>query len=444
MDNGVQMNADFSGLPPGGRVVIGFSGGADSMALTHCAAACVDRDRILCVHINHMLRGQEAERDENACKAFCGEQGLEIAVYHEAVTDFAKKNRLGEEEAGRVLRYRRFAECAPDEDDRILTAHNADDSAETILMNMARGSGLAGLCGIPRSRGKILRPLLSVTRDQIEEYCRANSLRYVQDSSNASDKYTRNKVRHEIMPVFKEINPGFVRSMENMAEQVALCRDFIDTEAKRLLEEAATPRGILTLPLKRAHLSVRMAAIRLYFEQRGNKNISSVHIEQVAEHLENGSRITLSGGFTAVCSCDVLLVAKQERHEEWRIKAEKGVNLLPTGKELKITEMKMEKFLQQSKINKLLFNYVLDCDTMTQSIYAGNRRPGDRFAPAGRGVTKTLKQLLMDESIPLGFRDELVLLEMGGKIVFVEAVGAAEGFQATEKTRSVLTVEINS
>ena len=439
----VKMDGDFSGLPAEGRVVIGFSGGADSMALTHSAAEYTGKERILCVHINHMLRGQEAERDENVCRAFCRDQGLKIAVYREAVSEYAKKNRIGEEEAGRELRYKRFDECAPDENDRILTAHNADDSAETMLMNMTRGCSLAGLCGIPRSRGKILRPLLSVTRNRIEEYCRENNLAYVQDSSNDSDKYTRNKIRHDVMPVFKEINPEFVRTMGSMAEHMALFRDFIDAEAERLLAEAVTAQGILTLPLKKVHLSVRMAALRIYFEQRGNKNISSVHIEQVAEHLDNGSRTTLPGGLSAVCSCGVLLVSTQLQHKEWRIEAKKDETLLPNGKLLKITELSMEKFLQQSKINKLLFNYVLDCDTMTQRLYIRNRRPGDRFAPAGRGVTKTMKQLLTDEAIPLGFRDELAVLEADGKIVFVESVGAAEGFQVTDKSKKVLTVEIS-
>lgn len=441
-DSRLEKQADLSLLPPGGRVIVGFSGGADSMALTHYTAGQVDRERIHCVHINHMLRAGEAERDEAACKTFCKERGLRFIVFREDVRAYAKENKLSEEAAGRELRYRRFQLLVTSEDDRILTAHNADDNAETVLLNIARGSGLSGLCGIPIQRENILRPLLRVSREDIEGYCRQYGLTFVQDSTNDTDDYARNRIRRAVIPVLKELNPAFLQAATGLTERLKRDRDYILLQVDELLESVKTDQGLCIGPLRRAHESIRTAALKRYFDQQGCPELTARHVDYAAGHLRNGCRMTLPGGLVMECSADILRVTKKTVHEAWQIPTGLGKTALPNGKCLTLSKIPEGIYRRESKINKLLFKSVLDCDTINHRLIVRSRRPGDRFAPAGRGITKTMKQLLLEAGIPAGLRDDVVLLEMNGQVIFVEGIGAAESFQVTDKTSSVLQIQV--
>lgn len=463
-DRRVTQYADLSALPLTGRVIIGLSGGVDSMTLTHYVAGRVDPGRIICAHINHMLRGPngsgsmgEADRDEAACRDFCQALGLSIAVFREDVGAYAKEHGLGEEAAGREIRYRRFQSLVTAGDDRILTAHNADDNAETVLLNLTRGSGLSGLCGIPPQRGNILRPLLRVTRAEIEAYAREYEVPAVYDSTNDTDKYRRNRIRHKVLPVLKEINPAFLSAVSGLSDRLRRDRDFIIQQAQRLIDEARTEDGLLTQPLREAHESLRAAALKLYFEEMGSGELSSIHVGYAAEHLQNGDRLTLPGGLCAQCSCGVLSVYKRKKTgggsagadssmpgEAWEFTVKLGKTALPNGKCLTLAKIPVAIYRQDCKINKLLFKSALDCDTITHDLVVRSRRPGDRFAPVGRGLTKSMKQLLLEKGIPTGLRDQVALLEMNGQVIFVEGFGIAESFQVTEKTQDVVTVKIDS
>ena len=161
--------ADISGLPQRGKVVVGFSGGADSTALAHWLLGRLGPERLVLAHVNHQLRGEESDRDEAAARAFAQRFGLDFALRREDVAALARRRGLGLEECGRQVRYGFFQSLAPGEEDRILTAHNANDNAETVLMHLCRGTSLPGLLGIPARRGKVLRPRLRVySRERLE------------------------------------------------------------------------------------------------------------------------------------------------------------------------------------------------------------------------------------------------------------------------------------
>ena len=164
------LRVDLSGLPPQGRVVVGFSGGPDSTALCHWLLGRVPRERLLLAHVNHRLRGRESDRDEAVVSQFARQFGLPLALHREDVAALARARNMGLEECGRQVRYDFFASLAPEPEDRILTAHHGGDNVETVLLHLCRGTGLGGLCGIPYRRGKILRPLLGATRQEIEAY----------------------------------------------------------------------------------------------------------------------------------------------------------------------------------------------------------------------------------------------------------------------------------
>ena len=207
----------YSLFTQGDRIAVGVSGGADSVALLRFLAQVSGQFgwRLTVCHVHHGLRGTEADRDEQFVRELAGQLGLPYAVRHIDAAALALENHLSVEEAGRDARYAFFAETAG-EGGRIATAHTLDDTIETVLMNLIRGTGLHGLCGIPRIRGNIVRPLLDVTRAEVEEYLALLGQPYCTDSTNLSDDYTRNRVRHDILPRLRELNPNFTGAMARM------------------------------------------------------------------------------------------------------------------------------------------------------------------------------------------------------------------------------------
>ena len=198
------------------HIIVGLSGGADSVCLLHILHSLSNRLKIklTAIHINHMLRGQEAKRDENFAINFCKELGIEIITKRIDVLKIAKEEKISEEEAGRNARYSTFYEYKKILGaDKIATAHNKNDNAETVIMNIIRGSGLSGLKGIDAKRNDIIRPILDLERKEIVNYCNACNLGFVTDSTNRETKYTRNKIR---LKLIKEIDDMFNERSQNI------------------------------------------------------------------------------------------------------------------------------------------------------------------------------------------------------------------------------------
>lgn len=448
MSRGEDFRAFLPELPEGGLLVVGFSGGADSTALTHWLMGRVDRERIVLAHVNHMLRGAEAERDQEAAEAFARERGLKIEVLRADVGALARERGLGLEECGREVRYGFFHRLARGENDRILTAHNADDNAETMLLNLCRGAGLEGLCGIPRERGKVLRPLLDVSREEIELYCRENGLSYVTDSSNLSEDYTRNRLRHQVVPVLKALNPRFVQAAAGTAELLSGDRDCLLRQAEELLRRAENPWGLETAALLSEEKSVRSRAVKLFLERSGGRSLERKHIDQVLSIVERGGGADLPG-VRASCAQGVLWAGREDGTGPFEMAARLGKNPLPGGKFLILEEKILAKAENPQKIQKLLFKNALDYDIMTgparelpKAVLIRNRRPGDRFAPAGRGVSKPIKQVFQELRVPGPLRDSVPLLVCGGEVAWCPGAGAGEAFRVRESTKRVLVVKI--
>lgn len=448
MSSGLDRLAWLPELPGDGLLVVGFSGGADSMALAHWLMGRVSQNRILLAHVNHMLRGAEAERDQAAAEAFAREHGVEIQVLRADIHRLSEERGVGTEECGRQVRYEFFHRLAAGENDRILTAHNADDNAETIILNLCRGTGLDGLCGIPRERGKILRLLLGVSREDIEVYCREHGLRYVTDSSNLTDDYTRNRVRHQVLPVLKELNPRFVQSAGQAAGLLRDDRDCLNGQARELLERSRNEWGLEAAVLLTAPKSLRSRAVKLFLEQVGSSQLERKHIEEALSILEHGGGADLPG-VRVSCAQRVLWAGKDVAGGPFEVAVKPGRNPLPGGKCLILGEKIPAKAENTEKIQNLLFKNALDYDIITRlaesshgDVVLRSRRPGDRFAPAGRGVSKPLKQIFQELRVPEPLRDSIPLLACGGEIAWCQGAGAGERFRVTERTKRVLTVEI--
>lgn len=431
---------DLSRLPETGRLIIGFSGGADSVALAHVLAGAVDKNRLCCVHVHHGIRGPEADRDAEFAAAFCKAQGLPFLRHDVDVPALAKEMKLGLEACGRQLRYAFFESLITGDQDRILTAHHADDQAETVLMHLLQGTGLTGLCGMPARRGAVERPLLAVTRGEIEAYCAENGLEYVTDSTNEDEGYLRNRLRKQMLPLLKEENPQFLSQLTSLTQELTQTADYLDTQARLLLEQAKTGAGYRLSVFQAAHPALRARALTLCLQQHSTGRITRRHVTAVEENLVNGRSASLPGGVRWGCSRGLLTFCPEGREEAWAVPVGMGETLLPNGKRLVLRQVEPKKCVERRKVNNLLFNSSLDCDTITKVLIARNRRPGDRFAPAGRNGTRALKKLLPELGVPAALREDVVLLADENGPVLLEGCGPAAGHEVCAGTRRVLEV----
>lgn len=436
------LRGDLSGLPAQGKVVVGFSGGADSTALAHWLLGKVSSRRLVLAHVNHGLRGKESERDEAAARQFAGQFGLRFAVFREDIAARARERGLGVEECGRQVRYAFFHSLASGENDRILTAHHSGDNGETVLLHLCRGTSLAGLCGIPYARGKILRPFLRVSRQEIEAYCHRFRLPYVTDQSNFSQEYARNKIRLQVIPLLQELNPEFLEAISRMTESLSRDRDFLEEEARALLQQAQSSWGLRAEVLLNKHQAVVLEALRLWLCQKGCGSFERKHLDALLRCLSRGGEADLPGGLRACCSQGVLSLEPRKPAQGFSVEVGLGETLLPCGKRLTLKEKWLAGGETGPKIHNLLFKNALDYDIITGNLIARTRREGERFAPAGRKVTKPLKQLFQEQKIPLPQRDRTVLLEWEGRTVFCEGAGPAEGYQITGRTQRALVVTL--
>jgi len=428
--------------------VLCVSGGADSMALLHfvqhnaCACGLRDAASVVCCHFHHGLRGEEADADaalvENTCRA------AGIPYYFEK-TDLrreAAERGMGLEECGRLLRYAFFERVASQfSHSVIVTAHTLSDSVETVLFHLARGTGLSGLGGIPAVRGNVVRPLIGCTRAQIEDYCVQNGIAYRTDSSNLSDAFSRNRIRHTVVPALQSINPAAEEAVGLLAERARQIDDFLHTEAQALLARAAGERGYDTALLAAAHPALRDKALMLLAAAHGVGGQQV--IDSLRALLREEKTVQLSGTVRARCQNGKLdfLIAEPPpaayelplREGRFAVGAEKSLLVRIVGREV------YEKFKNNPEIG--LKNF-LDYDKISDMAIFTPRRPGDRLRPVGRGCGKSLKKLLNETHLPPAERDRLVTLRDACGLLWLEGFGADERAAVTDTTQHILWLKI--
>lgn len=272
----------FGLIPPGSGVLCALSGGADSMYLL--CRLLEGREKygwtVQAAHLNHGLR-PTARRDEDFVRDWCGKRDVPLTVGHAAAGELARREGLSIEEAGRVLRYAFLEETARREGlGLIATGHHAGDNAETVLMNLIRGCGLNGLTGIPERRGNIVRPMLEASRPEIEGYLTAHNIPHVEDETNADPAYTRNKVRHQLLPLLEELNPRAAAHIAAAARRLGEDEALLAAQAAPLLEEALDIPGGLALPVRALRDSPRPLALRCCAGalDRAGLKLSLIHI----------------------------------------------------------------------------------------------------------------------------------------------------------------------
>jgi len=421
------MTSDFerirSFFPEGTGVLCAVSGGADSVCLLHILAS--NRDawniRVFAVHYEHGIRGEESLRDCRFVETLCDTLGVPLTVEHGDVPRIAVEQGKGLEEAARDLRYDFLQRTAEELNcDWIATAHNADDNAETILLNLVRGAGAAGLRGIPPRRGKIVRPLLPFSRDEIEIYLRENRISHVEDGTNASDEYSRNLLRHQVMPVLRQLNPNFSGTAANTSELMRRDEDFIDAEAGRFLAEHEQDGKLPLAEFRSLHPAVAGRVIRRMCPE----SLSMEAVDRViamAEKDEIGC-VDLPG----------IRVRSERGKLRFGEQTELGrgeYHLIP-GEPIDVPEVQKriesEFVTFSSEIHNSFKTYYLKCENICGDILITGRRDGDKLRPSGRNCTKTLKNLFLEAKLDTAEKNRILVLRDEKGILAVPGIAIAQ------------------
>lgn len=398
------------------KIIIGLSGGADSMCLTHILHRLRDEMelRIVCAHMHHSIRGAEADYDAQRAHDFSKSLGIPFEFLKEDVPSYAKSKGISEELAGRELRYAFFENLLQKYGfNKIATAHNKNDNAETILMNFMRGSGIKGLCGIPYKRGRIIRPILDCTREEIEEYCAENCINYVTDSTNNESIYTRNKIRLELIPKIQQsFNPNFINTVTENAALISADCEFLENLSYEFYQKEVKNGRIDIKKLLSQPVSVRN---RVIFEMIRNvlnttSDLSSSFINDItelAQKAKSGSYIMLPKGIIARIDYGYLYIGGQNltKNFEYEIPLDCEVYIEEIGKTVYaeyVTEKDGEGiYLEAKKGDKLIIR---------------NRREGDIFSPVGMEGRKKLKDFFIDKKIPAEERARIGIITINGEI----------------------------
>lgn len=439
----------YSLFTQGDRIAVGVSGGADSVALLRFLAQVSGQFgwRLTVCHVHHGLRGTEADRDEQFVRCLAGKLGLPCAVRRIDAAALALENHTSVEEAGRTARYAFFAETAGEEG-FIATAHTLDDSIETVLMNLVRGTGLHGLCGIPRTRGNIVRPLLDCTRAEVEDYLARLGQSYCTDSTNLSDDYTRNRVRHEIVPRLCELNPNFsgamARLLPQLAAQWSLTEQLADSAAQQLQGAcgALHRQGLLALP---EPVCDRLL-LRL-LEQHGLPRSAAV-LARMKETLRSGGKLDIAErAWYLIAEGSWALLSYQPPGGIPPVLVPfplpQKVVILPFGRQKRIKLTLCNKIVakQSEKFNISLLKNVVDCDKIISNSVLRTRRPGDRIRTAKTGKPLPLGEAWADAGIPASLRPALAVLADDNGVLWAEGLGSDSRAAVTEKTGQYVIIE---
>ncbi|MBR6403905.1 MAG: tRNA lysidine(34) synthetase TilS [Eubacterium sp.] len=443
-------------------VVLGVSGGADSVALLSFFIACKSEInselRIRVVHVNHMIRGEEADSDQRFVENLCEKLGVEYKVYKENIPAMAAEMNMTEEEAGRNFRYKVFRENALELEQetggecRIAVAHNKDDLAETVLYNMIRGSSILGLAGIKPVRERIIRPLLDTPRVELEAYLEELGQDYVTDSTNLDTEYTRNKIRHLIMPEIKKLNSGAVDHIADVARDALELGDDISNIVSNDKTVKENPVGEYTYPDGRKQViydkqeisiavlsslpriargEVVLEAIERVCGRR--KDITREHIRQVCELVwkENGKRVNLPYGMVASRVYDRIVI-KNVSSGESRETDDKNEGRIV------ITEMT---FSDHMEISKKEYTKMIDCGKIKSTLVLRKPSPDDYIVISKNGGSKKLSRYFTAEKVERDRRQDIPVVADGDEIVWIVGMRLSERYKVGPDTEKVAVID---
>ena len=430
-------------LERGASVLVGLSGGADSVALLSILKRLAPRYDwdVRAAHFNHGIRGVGAEEDELFCRDLCEDKGVPFYSETADVPAYAAENGLSIETAGRILRYEFLGRIKKNKGcGRIAVAHHMNDNAESILLHLARGSGLAGLTGMKPVRDDIIRPLLITSKKEIEDYLEQEGLLYRTDETNLIPEGSRNRMRLDVVPYLeKHINTAIVPTLCSMAELLAQDEAYLSAEAKTQYDAAKCEGGFLRGPISRLPYPIKTRVIRMALAEAGAVvDIERVHVEAVAELLEarTGAKLTLPH-IEAWTSYDEIKFGDAKPMPPFECPLHEGVLMTPAG-------LFRAEYVSGCSFERNRFICFMDADKLEalgEKPVIRSRRDGDRFHPVGAPGRRKLKDYLIDRKVERKERDETPLIACGSEVLFVTGHAASETVMVEPTTRRMLRVE---
>lgn len=443
-------------IDKGEKILVALSGGPDSICMLHLLCSIREEYdlKIGAAHLNHMLRGEEANKDENYAKEFCEKLNVDFYSKRIDIERYSKENGVSTETGGRDARYNLFDTIAKEYGyTKIATAHNANDQAETIIMRMMRGTGLEGLCGIPVMReGKYIRPILCMERWEIEKYCENFDLKPRIDKTNLETIYSRNKIRLEILPYMKEnFNQDVVMALNRMSNILWEDNKFITEYAKgKFKEYCIKENGNIKIDEKLFYenkaIVARVLRKALTKVSKSTYDFELKHIEEVMKLSKIGTnkRIDLPNNIYAENIYGKIYIKKKEKEidtqkKEIIIEKDKlnGYKTEFNGYELSFEIIENRK---NSKIpNNDLIKY-FDCDKIKKYVVIRTRKNGDKINPLGMNGSKKLKDIFIDMKVPKEKREELPVIVFDDDISWVLDVKLSNIYKVTKKTDNILKI----
>jgi len=438
----------LSSLPADTPILLALSGGADSRALLHMLSdyCRLHKAPLAVAHVNHMIRGKDAERDRDFCRGLAEHYGIQFFLLEADVPTLAKAHGRGLEEEARIVRYEFFASVMKKHSIPVLaTAHNATDNAETVIFNLARGSGLKGLCGIPPTRpcdgGTVIRPLLKMSKAEILDYCHQNGLEYVTDATNSDVDYSRNRIRNNILPELLKINENAISNIERMSCTVREDEAFLNEEANNFILSLTDMHKIPTkaFSVLDASLKSRVAAKLLgkFFSP------SSAHIESflaLAQKANERAELTFPDKTQVKIENAFIILAKKEEESapvQYEIKLSYGLTEI-NGADMAVyvekttdTEFSENQHICLKNIYKKSISAFFSSDRIESGLFIRPKNDGDKIFCGG--MHKKLKKLFCDKKIPLELRAKLPVFHNGGEILWVPLTAICDSETKSDK-----------
>ncbi len=418
------------------KVGVAVSGGCDSMCLLHFLRQNAQKYNIsvLAVNVEHGIRGESSINDTNFVKNYCKENAVPFLTFSVDAPKFANENKLSLEQAARILRYECFEEVIKSgKCNKIATAHHQDDNVETVLFNLFRGTGLKGLTGIVKERRDgIIRPFLSLSRIEIEDYAKANNIPFVTDETNLKDDYTRNFIRHNITPKIKQIFPEVGKSVERLSSLILQDEEFINSEAEKLVSVNADSVSV-ALPCHNALLS--RAVIKALKAMGVKKDWEKAHVDSVITlaGLCNGSKASLVQGITAIKEYDKIVFYRECSPTSEVLDFRLG--------EFEVFNTKLvikEESLTTTDLKSGLF---ADLDKIPKTAVIRARKEGDLFTKFGGG-TKSLNDYFTDKKLPLRQRDDCPLIADGNQVLAIFGLAISDKIKVDKNTTRLISFKI--